>query len=105
MKVKFSGLLDALHSSFWFVPALMGIVAYLFSMLTLALDAGIKNQIIEIFGYSRGPEGARLLLSTITGSVITVAGVTFSITITALSLTSSQLGPRLLRTFMRDTGI
>ena len=54
--------------------------------------------------YSGGPSGARAVLSTIAGSVITVAGTTFSITIAALSLASSQFGPRLLRTFRRDTG-
>jgi len=36
--------------------------------------------------------------------MITVAGVAFSITIVALTLASSQFGPRLLRNFMRDTG-
>ena len=48
-------------------------------------------------------EGARAVLSTIAGSMITVAGVVFSVTIVALSLASSQFGPRLLRNFMRDT--
>ncbi len=52
--------------------------------------------------YKGDLEGARALLSTIAGSMITVAGVTFSITIVALTLASSQLGPRLLRNFMRD---
>lgn len=36
--------------------------------------------------------------------MITVAGVTFSATMVALSLASSQLGPRLLVSFMRDRG-
>jgi uncharacterized membrane protein len=35
--------------------------------------------------------------------MITLAGVVFSMTLVALSLASSQLGPRLLRNFMRDT--
>jgi uncharacterized membrane protein len=42
------------------------------------------------------------VLATIAGSTITVAGVVFSITIVALSLASSQFGPRLLRSFMGD---
>ncbi len=36
--------------------------------------------------------------------MITIAGVVFSITIVALTLASSQFGPRLLRNFMRDPG-
>jgi uncharacterized membrane protein len=51
-----------------------------------------------------GADGAREVLSTIAGSMITVAGVVFSITIVAFQLASSQFGPRLLRNFMRDTG-
>ncbi len=51
-----------------------------------------------------GPEGAMTLLSTIAGSMITIAGVVFSITIVALTLASGQFGPRLLGNFMRDRG-
>lgn len=57
----------------------------------------------EIF-YTIDIGGARSVLSTIAGSMITVAGVTFSITIVALNLASSQFGPRLLRNFMQDRG-
>ena len=53
--------------------------------------------------YTGGEEGARAVLSVIAGSMMTVTGVVFSITMVTLSLTSSQFGPRLLRNFMRDT--
>src|SRR5690606_21331888 len=49
------------------------------------------------------PEGARSLLATIAGSMITVVGVTFSITIAAVAYAASQLGSYLLGNFMRDT--
>jgi uncharacterized membrane protein len=49
-------------------------------------------------------EAARSVLSTIAGSMMTVTGVVFSITVVALTLASSQFGPRLLRTFLRDRG-
>lgn len=55
------------------------------------------------WSYSGGAEGASLLLSTVAGSMIAIAGTVFSMTLVALSLASSQLGPRLLRNFMRDT--
>lgn len=57
----------------------------------------------KIWSYGGGPEGARAVLSVIASSMITVAGVVFSITIVALTLASSQFGPRLLRNFMRDS--
>ena len=49
-------------------------------------------------------DGARSILSTIAGSMITVAGVVFSITIVALTLASTQFGPRILNNFIRDRG-
>lgn len=104
MKTKLFNLTDTLRSNFWFVPALLLTTAWILSLVTLRLDSAFKDQAVALFGYNRGPDGARLLLSTVAGSVIGVAGVSFSITITALSLASSQLGPRLLRTFMRDRG-
>jgi uncharacterized membrane protein len=52
--------------------------------------------------FSAGVDGARAMLQAIAGSIITVAGVTFSITIVALQLTSTQFSPRVLRNFMRD---
>ena len=42
--------------------------------------------------------------SYIAGSIITVAGVSFSITIAVLAMASVQYGPRLIRNFIRDTG-
>ena len=55
------------------------------------------------WSYTGGAEGASLLLGTVAGSMIAIAGTVFSMTLVAMSLASSQLGPRLLRNFMRDT--
>ncbi|MEW5792101.1 MAG: DUF2254 family protein [Pseudomonadota bacterium] len=54
-------------------------------------------------GWPAGP-GEAPRTRTIAASMITVAGVTFSITVVTLTLASNQFGPRLLRNFMRDTG-
>ena len=48
------------------------------------------------------PAPNRTLLATLASSMITIAGVVFSITIVALSLASSQYTPRILRNFMGD---
>ena len=64
------------------------------------VDPGIKATLA--WAYSGGPEGARSLLSTIAGSMITAASVTFSLASVALSLASQQYGSRVLRNFMRD---
>jgi uncharacterized membrane protein len=46
--------------------------------------------------------GARAILSTIAGSMMTVVGVTFSMTLVTLALASSQYSSRILRNFIRD---
>jgi uncharacterized membrane protein len=99
---------DHLRGSYWFVPALMTAGAALLSVLTLWFDDWHANGgtagWVEPVLYTGGPEGAREVLSTIAGSMITVAGVVFSITIVALTLASNQFGPRLLSSFMSDRG-
>ena len=107
MKERVLSVWDVIHTSFWFVPCVMALAALLFSLCTVAFDQ--RSTSIEFanslgFVWSGGAEGARSLLSTIAGSLITVTGVVFSITIVALTLASSQFGPRLLRNFVQDTG-
>lgn len=94
------------RSSYWFVPSIMACLAILFSVATTAIDAGIDTDWPEKipFVYSNQPDGARALLATVAGSMITVTGITFSLTLLAVSHATSQFGPRLLTNFMRDRG-
>jgi uncharacterized membrane protein len=89
-----------LRSNFWFIPGLIVVAYALLALGLLALDASLAGQMEFI--NSGGADGARALLTTIAGSMITVVGVGFSITIVALVLASTQFGPRLLTLFMRD---
>ncbi|MDZ7622817.1 MAG: DUF2254 domain-containing protein [Candidatus Competibacteraceae bacterium] len=93
-----------MRSSFWFIPTLIVLDAVALATLLITVDATVDLQVLErwplIFG--AGASGARGLLTTVASSMITVAGVVFSITIVALSLTSSQYTSRVLRNFMRD---
>jgi uncharacterized membrane protein len=99
-------LVTDIRSSFWFVPSLIVVACALLAIGAIELDAivgsGVLAQFPRLFGARA--EGARELLSTIAGSTITVAGVVFSITIVALSLTAAQYSPRVLRNFMADRG-
>jgi uncharacterized membrane protein len=104
MKTRLLHLWDALTSSYWFVPALMVMLAGCAAFCSLWIDRHWKAPTSSDWIYTGGAAGARALLSTVAGSVITVAGVVFSITIATLTQASSQFGPRLLRNFVRDTG-
>lgn len=105
MNIKLSKHWDSLRTSLWFIPSLMVAGAIALSFLTIALDEGDREW-LKTFGwtYTRGADGARAILSSIAGSMITVATTAFSIVIVALQLASGQFGPRLLRNFMRDIG-
>lgn len=106
MKTQLASLWESIRTSFWFVPALISLAAIGLAYGMVRLDRSLSIEVGRLgqYLYPGGPEGARLVLSTIAGSTITVAGVTFSITIAALTMASSQFGPRLLRNFMADKG-
>ena len=106
MKTKLINIWYLISKSFWFAPSLMAAMAVVLSFATGTLDQYLPETGAEKLWwlYSGGADGARDVLSTIAGSMITVAGVVFSITIVVLSLTSSQFGPRLMRNFMEDRG-
>jgi uncharacterized membrane protein len=91
-------------TSLWFLPGIMVLGATLLAVLLVELDGSLQVELAErwprLFG--AGAEGAREMLSAIAGSMITVAGVVFSVTIVSLSLASSQYSPRVLRSFMAD---
>ena len=104
MKTKLINFWMYLKACFWFVPALMILLSIIFAFNLVTVDRALGSISLRLHGftYSVSPEGARAVLSTIAGSMMTVAGVTFSITIVVLNLASSQFGPRLLRNFMQD---
>lgn len=106
MKTRLLNLWDSVRASYWFIPALMALGSIGLATLLLSIDSRNRFTLADELGwlYAGGPEGARSVLSTVAGSMITVAGVVFSIVIVALVLATQQFGPRLLRNFMRDTG-
>lgn len=103
MRARLRDRLDSVRASYWFVPTLMAIGAVLMSTATLALDRALGSNVLGSV-YTGGAEGARGVLAVIATSMITVAGVTFSIALASMALASAQFGPRLLRNFMRDLG-
>lgn len=96
-----------MKTSFWFIPTLMVLAAIIISNYIISIDRGSTTNYLNYYGFlhSVSPEGARSILSTLAASMMSVTGVTFSITIVVLNLASSQFGPRLLRNFIRDKSI
>lgn len=89
-------------ASFWFLPVLIlgfsvflaiGLV-FLDSKITISYEGWLRFFLVN------SSDSARSILSTISGAMIGVAGTVFSVTLVALTLASSQFGPRLIKNFM-----
>ncbi|ELP35444.1 DUF2254 domain-containing protein [Rhodopirellula baltica] len=106
MKAYLQQLLYRIKGSYWFIPSLMVLSAIVLSQVTIWIDRTVGNAWLQQYWFTsmNQPDGARALLATVAGSMITVAGVTFSLTILAVSHATSHFGPRLLDNFMRDRG-
>ena len=89
-----------LFTPFWVVPSLWCLGAVSAGLLLPELEQANPRWFPLLF--QGGATGARSLLSTIAGAMISVTGLVFSITIVALQLASSQFSPRVLRTFLDD---
>jgi uncharacterized membrane protein len=106
MRARLFGLMYDLRASYWFVPSVMALLGILLGGVMVYLDAGPGAGLLDGLGWYQKakPDGAHQVLSTIAGSMITVAGVVFSITIVAIAYAASQYGPRILTNFMTDRG-
>lgn len=105
-----SGLLLRLRraaDSFWFLPALLVLLAIVIAELVVGLDrwmagTGLRAELdwLDVVSAS----GGRDILGAVAGSILAVAATSFSITISVLATASSTYGPRLVRNFMSDRG-
>ncbi|WP_373532532.1 DUF2254 domain-containing protein [Vampirovibrio sp.] len=99
-------LWETLQTSLWFIPTVMVLGSIGLSLGALYLDQLLLEKSLTTYSwvFTGSPEAARQILSTIASSIITVAALAFSMTLVALTLASSQFGPRILRNFIKDTG-
>jgi uncharacterized membrane protein len=92
------------RASLWFVPGQIVLAAVVLAIGLVELDVRVGSRGLSrwplLFG--AGAAGSRGLLTAVATSMITVAGVVFSITVVALSLTASQYTSRVLRSFMSN---
>jgi uncharacterized membrane protein len=96
---------EVLAAELWPLPTISITVAVILGIALPLVDRAIDSSLPVEFGrllFSGGPESARAVLSAISGSLITATSLTFSLTIVALQLASSQASPRVLRTFLKD---
>lgn len=106
MRARILRFIQDIADAFWVLPAtiVLALAGLAVAAVDLQLVGHLPAWLPERWVYAGGDTGARTLLGAIASSTISVAGTLFSITIAALTLASSQMGPRLLRNFMRDRG-
>ncbi|GAA3635614.1 DUF2254 domain-containing protein [Microbacterium awajiense] len=98
-------LSDAVASKLWPVPLIAVVCAVLLGIALPLLDRVVDDDLptwVSGLVFSGGVDAARAVLSAIAGSLITATSLTFSLTVVALQLASSQASPRLLRMFASD---
>ncbi|OGX83939.1 hypothetical protein BEN47_17065 [Hymenobacter lapidarius] len=102
--VRFRFLWQRLQESLWFVPGLLVLSAVGLAYGLVTFDAHTSFAGAKRFPllFGAGAEGSRGMLTAIAGSMLTVAALVFSLTLSTISQVSSQYSPRVLRNFMRD---
>ena len=90
--LRIKSLWISIRSSLWFVPGGMLLGGIALAAGAVYLDETVSLKLIDRYPrlFGANAEGARSILAAIAGSMITVAGVTFSMTVVALSLAANQ---------------
>src|SRR6202161_2174040 len=96
----------ALRTNLWLLPlvepiGIVGLFGIPYTVDRMAYDGWIQFPSWVLNGSA---DSARVVLATVAAAIITVVGIVFSITIVALTLASTQFGPRMMRNFIRDRG-
>jgi uncharacterized membrane protein len=98
---------EALTTNLWVVPTALSALTVLIFATTINVDRAAFAGALHLPSWvdSGSPDAARQILTAIAAAIITVVGLVFSTTIVALTLASTQFGPRMLRNFIRSFGI
>lgn len=92
-----------LKGSLWLIPAICCFLYFSSSLILYEVEVRLfpRIDLPDVF-FNGSAEDAKSVTMTLLSSMITMATLSISITVVALSLAASQLGPRLIKTFMED---
>ena len=93
---------ERLRSTFWFIPAIFVPMSAALALIMHRVDQAINMAPGEAAWWVASSSAATNVLSTIAAAMLTFVGVVFSVTLVALQLASSQVSPRVLRSFVRS---
>lgn len=104
-RLRLATLRENVSARLWPTPVAAIAAAVLLGIAVPLLDAAVDDDLpgwLAAVLFSGGPDAARAVLSAIAGSLVSATTLTFSLTVVALQLASSQASPRVLRMFARD---
>lgn len=92
-----------IKGSLWFVPMIVCTIYFLSTVLTYVVETKFFDdpELSALF-YNGTTDDAKALIGPLISSMITMATLAISITMVVLSLAASQLGPRIIKSFMSD---
>jgi uncharacterized membrane protein len=93
-------VLEQVRHSFWVVPAAGIALGAVLGLLAPGVDGHLR--LPDAVSFSGDTETARAVLGAIVALTVSVAGISFSVIVVALVLSSQQLSPRVLRSFQRN---
>lgn len=90
-----------LLSGFWLIPGLVFLLGPALAFLCLAIDHHVvyPDAFSSVFD---NPDAVRSVLTTVSGVLISITALIFSVTLVALQLISSQFTPRAVRGLFSD---
>jgi uncharacterized membrane protein len=94
--------LDRARSSLFLVPTVGVLLAAVLATVTTTIDHRLGTAADLPFGLTSTVESARSILSTVAGATITVAAISFSVSLLVLQQAATQYSPRVVSTLFRD---
>jgi uncharacterized membrane protein len=91
-------LQEYVGGALWVWPTVASLVALILGLTVSQINVSPQSPL----AFEDTADDARALLTTISGTVVTVTALVLGLTVVALQLASTQFSPRLLRNFLRD---
>lgn len=104
-RVRLESLRENVAARLWPLPVAAVVIAVALGVLIPLVDSAVDSSLPPALAaalFSGGSEAARAVLGAIAGSLVSATTLTFSLTVVALQLASTQASPRVLRLFARD---
>ncbi len=103
MRIGVSAFAERLRGSLFVIPMTFVLIGIVLGQLGIALDQAISDGTSHLpLGMTSTVESARAVLSTVAAATITVAGISFSVSLLTIQLASSQYSPRIVSGLFRD---